>query len=182
MPTRMKTESKSKSSAQWMLPRSPRHGARFGPSHAIRPASTSDDTNISRLESLSASAPISVPQLTARPITPDLRDRSRSTIDFPERTDRRQCALRSGREPITDREVIRPHQGARAESGCLISCGIRAGHRVHNRQITDRIIASAGVQLGGGHLGVHAGAGSTYRGGGCLAPTMGCHAGEPDEP
>jgi hypothetical protein len=25
-------------------------------------------------------------------------------------------------------------------------------------------------------------AGSTYRSGGCLAPTMGCHVGEPDEP
>ena len=58
----------------------------------------------------------------------------------------------------------------------------RRSPRTHNTQITDRIIASAGVQLGGGHLEVHAGAGSTYRSGGCLAPTMGCHAGEPDEP
>ena len=34
----------------------------------------------------------------------------------------------------------------------------------------------------GGQVGVHAGAGSTCRSGGCLAPTMGCHVGEPDEP
>jgi hypothetical protein len=69
----------------------------------------------------------------------------------------------------------------RAESECLTSCGIRAGH-AHNAQTADRIIASASVQLGGGHLGVRAGAGSTCRSGGFLTPTMGCHAGEPDEP
>ena len=48
-------------------------------------------------------------------------------------------------------------------------------------QVTDRIITSVGVQS----AVVIAESTSdvlNYRSSGCLAPTMGCHASEPDEP
>jgi CBS domain-containing protein len=56
---------------------------------------------------------------------------------------------------------------------------VAAGADLNNVRVRDLL---AGKEIRAGHRGVRAGAGSTYRGRDCLAPTMGCHVGEPDEP